>query len=198
MLSSIITGVAHRCVNIRMDASNVPCSFIIMSRALDTFCVGSKKKKITVLITFSSIDFFRQCFWGIVLKLAVCMFCFRCRLCGYPPFYDENDSELFRQILRADYEFDSPYWDEISDSGISFPYHAFSFVCDVSIIYVLICTSQFLCNNYFANKMHKFSRVTLCCPWRNDRRNLLVEAILVKSTQVDPSGNVSLLSCCLG
>ena len=39
------------------------------------------------------------------------------RLCGYPPFYDENDSELFRQILKAEYEFDSPYWDEISDSG---------------------------------------------------------------------------------
>ncbi|KAK2177097.1 hypothetical protein NP493_619g06014 [Ridgeia piscesae] len=41
-------------------------------------------------------------------------------LCGYPPFYDENDSELFRQILRADYEFDSPYWDEISDSAKQF------------------------------------------------------------------------------
>lgn len=41
-------------------------------------------------------------------------------LCGYPPFYDENDSELFRQILRAEYEFDSPYWDEISDSAKQF------------------------------------------------------------------------------
>ena len=40
-----------------------------------------------------------------------------CRLCGYPPFYDENDAELFKQILRAEYEFDSPYWDEISESG---------------------------------------------------------------------------------
>lgn len=40
-----------------------------------------------------------------------------CRLCGYPPFYDENDSELFNQILKAEYEFDSPYWDDISDSG---------------------------------------------------------------------------------
>jgi len=38
-------------------------------------------------------------------------------LCGYPPFYDENDSELFRQILKAEYEFDSPYWDDISESG---------------------------------------------------------------------------------
>ncbi|KFW95981.1 Calcium/calmodulin-dependent protein kinase type 1D, partial [Phalacrocorax carbo] len=37
--------------------------------------------------------------------------------CGYPPFYDENDAKLFEQILRAEYEFDSPYWDDISDSG---------------------------------------------------------------------------------
>ncbi|XP_009982224.1 PREDICTED: calcium/calmodulin-dependent protein kinase type 1-like, partial [Tauraco erythrolophus] len=37
-------------------------------------------------------------------------------LCGYPPFYDENDAKLFEQILRAEYEFDSPYWDDISDS----------------------------------------------------------------------------------
>lgn len=42
-----------------------------------------------------------------------------CRLCGYPPFYDENDHELFRQIRMAEYEFDSPYWDNISDSGES-------------------------------------------------------------------------------
>ena len=41
--------------------------------------------------------------------------CFR--LCGYPPFYDENDQKLFEQIMRAEYEFDSPYWDEISDAG---------------------------------------------------------------------------------
>jgi calcium/calmodulin-dependent protein kinase I len=41
-------------------------------------------------------------------------------LCGYPPFYDENDSELFRQILKAEYEFDSPYWDDISESAKDF------------------------------------------------------------------------------
>ncbi|KAG8127886.1 hypothetical protein E2320_014779 [Naja naja] len=39
-------------------------------------------------------------------------------LCGYPPFYDENDTKLFEQILKAEYEFDSPYWDDISDSGL--------------------------------------------------------------------------------
>lgn len=40
-------------------------------------------------------------------------------LCGYPPFYDENDAKLFEQILKAEYEFDSPYWDDISESGIT-------------------------------------------------------------------------------
>lgn len=47
------------------------------------------------------------------------------RLSGNPPFYDETDDDdyenhdknLFRKILAGDYEFDSPYWDEISDSG---------------------------------------------------------------------------------
>ncbi|KAJ3602432.1 hypothetical protein NHX12_030187, partial [Muraenolepis orangiensis] len=48
-------------------------------------------------------------------------------LSGNPPFYDETDDEdyenhdknLFRKILAGDYEFDSPYWDDISDSAKS-------------------------------------------------------------------------------
>ncbi|XP_051685584.1 calcium/calmodulin-dependent protein kinase type 1 isoform X1 [Oryctolagus cuniculus] len=47
----------------------------------------------------------------------------RIRLCGYPPFYDENDAKLFEQILKAEYEFDSPYWDDISDSAKDFIRH---------------------------------------------------------------------------
>uniref|UniRef100_A0A8C9XL67 CaM kinase-like vesicle-associated b n=1 Tax=Sander lucioperca TaxID=283035 RepID=A0A8C9XL67_SANLU len=46
---------------------------------------------------------------------------------GNPPFYDETDDDdfenhdknLFRKILAGDFEFDSPYWDEISDSAKS-------------------------------------------------------------------------------
>uniref|UniRef100_A0A4W5RCD7 CaM kinase like vesicle associated n=1 Tax=Hucho hucho TaxID=62062 RepID=A0A4W5RCD7_9TELE len=46
---------------------------------------------------------------------------------GNPPFYDETEDEdydnhdknLFRKILSGDYEFDSPYWDDISDSAKS-------------------------------------------------------------------------------
>ena len=50
------------------------------------------------------------------MSFAMPCLCFN-SLCGYPPFYDENDSKLFEQILKAEYEFDSPYWDDISDSG---------------------------------------------------------------------------------
>ncbi|KAF6217245.1 hypothetical protein GE061_001599 [Apolygus lucorum] len=41
-------------------------------------------------------------------------------LCGYPPFYDENDANLFTQILKGEFEFDSPYWDDISDFAKNF------------------------------------------------------------------------------
>lgn len=44
-------------------------------------------------------------------------------LCGYPPFYDENDANLFAQIVKGDFEFDSPYWDDISDSAKDFISH---------------------------------------------------------------------------
>ncbi|KAG2455331.1 KCC1B kinase, partial [Polypterus senegalus] len=37
-------------------------------------------------------------------------------LCGYPPFYDENDTNLYKQIVKVEYEFDSPFWDDISES----------------------------------------------------------------------------------
>ncbi|XP_059620803.1 calcium/calmodulin-dependent protein kinase type 1-like [Phlebotomus argentipes] len=44
-------------------------------------------------------------------------------LCGYPPFYDENDANLFAQILKGDFEFESPYWDEIGESAKEFIRH---------------------------------------------------------------------------
>eukprot|EP00051_Salpingoeca_urceolata_P019977 m.295733 g.295733 ORF g.295733 m.295733 type:complete len:321 (+) comp19516_c1_seq9:94-1056(+) len=41
-------------------------------------------------------------------------------LCGYPPFYDDDDDVLFEQIMRGDFEYDSPYWDDISTSAKDF------------------------------------------------------------------------------
>eukprot|EP01135_Chromosphaera_perkinsii_P008421 Nk52_evm1s1348 gene=Nk52_evmTU1s1348 len=41
-------------------------------------------------------------------------------LCGYPPFYDDNNAKLFNLIMKGKYEFDSPYWDEISSTAKNF------------------------------------------------------------------------------
>lgn len=38
-------------------------------------------------------------------------------LCGFPPFYADNDAELHRLIQSASYSFPSPYWDDISDTA---------------------------------------------------------------------------------
>ncbi len=48
-----------------------------------------------------------------------------CRLSGNPPFYDETEEEntdmhnriIFCRIVAGEFEFDSPYWDEISPAG---------------------------------------------------------------------------------
>ncbi len=35
-------------------------------------------------------------------------------LCGFPPFYSENNADLMQMIRRAEYCFHSPYWDDVS------------------------------------------------------------------------------------
>ncbi len=41
-------------------------------------------------------------------------------LCGFTPFYAENQRELFEQILAADYTFPDPEWTEISAEAKDF------------------------------------------------------------------------------
>ncbi len=36
-------------------------------------------------------------------------------LCGFPPFYADSNKELFEIIKKGEFDFPSPYWDEISD-----------------------------------------------------------------------------------
>jgi calcium/calmodulin-dependent protein kinase I len=38
-------------------------------------------------------------------------------LCGFPPFYDENNHKLFEKIKSAKFDFPSPYWDAISEDA---------------------------------------------------------------------------------
>jgi len=35
-------------------------------------------------------------------------------LCGFPPFYSESDAALIRMIRKGEYQFHSPYWDQVS------------------------------------------------------------------------------------
>jgi calcium/calmodulin-dependent protein kinase I len=44
-------------------------------------------------------------------------------LCGYPPFYDQNNVVLFKQIMSGKYEFDRPWWDNISEKAKDFIRH---------------------------------------------------------------------------
>lgn len=41
-------------------------------------------------------------------------------LCGFPPFYGDTLPEVFEQIMKADFEFPSPYWDDISSTAKEF------------------------------------------------------------------------------
>jgi len=41
-------------------------------------------------------------------------------LCGFPPFYGDNDAQMFRKIKAGSYKFLSPYWDPISADAKDF------------------------------------------------------------------------------
>jgi len=47
-------------------------------------------------------------FWSIGIILYIL-------LCGFPPFYDDDNDRLFELISKAKVEFPSPYWDSISE-----------------------------------------------------------------------------------
>ncbi|CAO3647880.1 unnamed protein product [Cunninghamella echinulata] len=38
-------------------------------------------------------------------------------LCGFPPFFDEDISDLTQKVAKGQYEFLSPWWDVVSDSA---------------------------------------------------------------------------------
>jgi len=38
-------------------------------------------------------------------------------LCGFPPFYDEDNAILFNAIRKGDFDFPTPYWDNVSSAA---------------------------------------------------------------------------------
>jgi serine/threonine protein kinase len=41
-------------------------------------------------------------------------------LCGYPPFFDKNNNELFKKIMSGRFQFDRPWWDNVSEKAKDF------------------------------------------------------------------------------
>ena len=41
-------------------------------------------------------------------------------LCGYPPFYGDNNKEIFKKILACDYRFYEEEWRHITKAGMHF------------------------------------------------------------------------------
>ncbi|KAJ8261779.1 hypothetical protein GJAV_G00158310 [Gymnothorax javanicus] len=93
-------------------------------------------------------------------------------LCGYPPFYDENDSKLFEQILKADYEFDAPYWDDISDSAKDFISSlmekdpAKRYTCDQALRHPWIAGDTALCKNIHESVSRQIKKNFAKSKWR--------------------------------
>lgn len=67
-------------------------SLCILCKLIPIFSVGTSGQKTDAFMCFSS-------------------------LCGYPPFYDENDAVLFENIMDGRFEFHSPYWDNICEEA---------------------------------------------------------------------------------
>ncbi|XP_055045939.2 calcium/calmodulin-dependent protein kinase type 1D [Misgurnus anguillicaudatus] len=93
-------------------------------------------------------------------------------LCGYPPFYDENDSKLFEQILKADYEFDTPYWDDISDSAKDFisclmeKDPAKRYTCEQALRHPWIAEDTALCKNIHESVSRQMRKNFAKSKWR--------------------------------
>ncbi|TMS02759.1 Calcium/calmodulin-dependent protein kinase type 1D, partial [Larimichthys crocea] len=88
------------------------------------------------------------------------------------PFYDENDSKLFEQILKADYEFDAPYWDDISDSAKDFISSlmekdpAKRFTCDQALRHPWIAGDTALCKNIHESVSRQIKKNFAKSKWR--------------------------------
>jgi len=50
--------------------------------------------------------------WGIGVILYIL-------LCGFPPFFGDSDDDVYDKIIENDWQFVSPYWDNVSDSAKS-------------------------------------------------------------------------------
>lgn len=55
--------------------------------------------------------------YGLPVDIWSCGVVFYILLCHFPPFYAENTRKLFNKIMKGNFDFPSPYWDDISDDA---------------------------------------------------------------------------------
>jgi tRNA A-37 threonylcarbamoyl transferase component Bud32 len=55
------------------------------------------------------------CHYGFEVDMWSCGVILYVLICGFPPFYTDNDADLYALIQSGSYSFPSPYWDDISD-----------------------------------------------------------------------------------
>ncbi|MBN3323586.1 KCC1B kinase, partial [Atractosteus spatula] len=110
-------------------------------------------------------------------------------LCGYPPFYDENDTKLYQQIVKAEYEFDSPYWDDISESAKDFISHLLQrdpekrFTCEQALRHPWISGSAALEKNIHESVSEQIQKNFARSQWKRAFNATAVVRHLSKKTQ---------------
>ncbi|XP_065052669.1 serine/threonine-protein kinase DCLK1-like [Rhopilema esculentum] len=55
--------------------------------------------------------------YGLPVDIWSCGIVLYILLCHFPPFYGESTKKLFSKIMRGNYDFPSPYWDDISENA---------------------------------------------------------------------------------
>ncbi|XP_016127177.1 calcium/calmodulin-dependent protein kinase type 1D-like [Sinocyclocheilus grahami] len=120
-------------------------------------------------------------------------------LCGYPPFYDDNDTQLYKLIIKAEYEYDSPYWDDISDSAKEFIVHllqkdpAKRFNCDQALQHPWISGGAALDKNIHGSVSAQIQKNFAKSHWKRAFNATIIVHHLTKKTHSgeDDEGNHS-------
>jgi len=63
-------------------------------------------------LTGGDIDFAAD-MWGVGVLTYIL-------LAGYPPFFADNDTELYEKVMQVEYDFEDPCWEDISESAKNF------------------------------------------------------------------------------
>ncbi|KTG41275.1 hypothetical protein cypCar_00031079, partial [Cyprinus carpio] len=92
---------------------------------------------------------------------------------------------LFEQILRAEYEFDSPYWDDISDSAKDFISHlmekdpSLRYTCEQALQHPWISGDTALDRNIHESVSAQIKKNFAKSKWKVPRVGTAVEAVLI-------------------